>query len=397
MIDMLTRAEMASLDRALARRTHGRVRVGSTPMTVAQAHALWYSTIGFVFEKPPTPLGRLRHRLSLNARRRDDQAMRLLVRGGAIIFATASLGGCTTLGGNVKGSFACRAPDGICAPTSTIDDAALAMIAGEPVGTTPAGPYVPATEASPRTTLTSAQPLRTGEKVLRIVFPAHIDGAGRFRETTAVHAVVERGAWMTAGSTAVVSTRTSALGADTGATATEVAATLPRSLIELATAAPEVRFPDAVADIDAEVASAEVVAPVAVPAATPSRVGLPHTRRTRVAAISTVTPSVVVVGSGPLARSGSPVQVATRGSAFTPATSASTTYSLPPRGQVTTANPMDAIRAQVADRLRPADAGGIAGKAGLTGSALTSMAGMARTPAKPTNSPSMFPVSEVNR
>jgi hypothetical protein len=33
------------------------------------------------------------------------------------------------LGGNVKGSFACQAPDGICAPSSTIDDRALAMVA----------------------------------------------------------------------------------------------------------------------------------------------------------------------------------------------------------------------------------------------------------------------------
>ena len=39
-----------------------------------------------------------------------------------------ALGGCTTLGTNVAGSFRCSAPDGVCAPSSVIDDSALARI-----------------------------------------------------------------------------------------------------------------------------------------------------------------------------------------------------------------------------------------------------------------------------
>ncbi|WP_368858467.1 TraV family lipoprotein, partial [Escherichia coli] len=35
------------------------------------------------------------------------------------------------------------------------------------------------------------RPSRTREKVLRIVFPSHIDASGRLYEQTAVHAVVE--------------------------------------------------------------------------------------------------------------------------------------------------------------------------------------------------------------
>ncbi|MEL6487016.1 MAG: conjugal transfer protein TraV, partial [Pseudomonadota bacterium] len=38
----------------------------------------------------------------------------------------AGLGGCTTFGTNVNGSFRCDAPDGVCAPSTVIDDNALA-------------------------------------------------------------------------------------------------------------------------------------------------------------------------------------------------------------------------------------------------------------------------------
>ena len=37
----------------------------------------------------------------------------------------ASIAGCATLGGNVKGDFDCRAPEGSCAPTTLIDSAAI--------------------------------------------------------------------------------------------------------------------------------------------------------------------------------------------------------------------------------------------------------------------------------
>src|SRR3546814_16795006 len=40
------------------------------------------------------------------------------------------LAGCASLGGNVKGNFICRATDGICSPTSNIDDQAIALMPG---------------------------------------------------------------------------------------------------------------------------------------------------------------------------------------------------------------------------------------------------------------------------
>ncbi|MCE3543613.1 hypothetical protein LXJ56_25870, partial [Escherichia coli] len=49
----------------------------------------------------------------------------------AAILAGTLLSGCMTMGGTVKGDFACRAPDGICAPSSVIDDRALALILGD--------------------------------------------------------------------------------------------------------------------------------------------------------------------------------------------------------------------------------------------------------------------------
>ncbi|MBW6532731.1 conjugal transfer protein [Sphingomonas sp. RRHST34] len=127
----------------------------------------------------------------------------------ALILAGTGLASCTTLGGNIKGNFSCIAPDGICAPSSTIDDRALALIAGEDGDRmiTPAGPYsAPATDDRGGQSMAArsvaggfqsaaATPARSQERVLRIVFPAQIDAAGRLREQTAIHAVVQRGEW----------------------------------------------------------------------------------------------------------------------------------------------------------------------------------------------------------
>ncbi|MDO7837251.1 TraV family lipoprotein [Sphingobium sp. HBC34] len=119
------------------------------------------------------------------------------------LVALAALNGCTTLGGNVKGDFSCAAPDGICAPSSTIDDRALAMISGDAGDTMiPAGPYQ-APAQQPRAMRTAASvpaPMpdrsavpgsRTREKVLRVVFQPYVDDRGRLHEASAVHTVVQ--------------------------------------------------------------------------------------------------------------------------------------------------------------------------------------------------------------
>ena len=79
-------------------------------------------------------------------------------------------GGCSTLGGNVSGDFACRAPEGSCAPTTLIDAAATGIDAQ------------PSAAAFP-----SAAPPSAGGQSLRIVLAAHRDEAGRTHEARVVH------------------------------------------------------------------------------------------------------------------------------------------------------------------------------------------------------------------
>ena len=63
--------------------------------------------------------------------------------------AIAALAGCTTLGTNINGSFACGAVgQGTCAPATVIDDRALAEITGD-ASYIPAGPFRPAPEGRP--------------------------------------------------------------------------------------------------------------------------------------------------------------------------------------------------------------------------------------------------------
>lgn len=122
------------------------------------------------------------------------------------------LAGCMTMGGTVKGNFACKAPEGVCAPSSTIDDRALAMIVdasgtmGDRPIAAPAGPYTEPRPVQQRFQQTALDTTRTGERVLRIVFPAQIDGEGRLHEQTAVHAVVEQGDWRQASADTLVAT-----------------------------------------------------------------------------------------------------------------------------------------------------------------------------------------------
>jgi conjugal transfer pilus assembly protein TraV len=126
------------------------------------------------------------------------RASSTVLRAVTVATAAASLSGCIGMGGNVKGSFSCRAPDGICAPSSTIDDRALAMITGS------AGPLDLAPVAGRSSAAANAVPVRTGvgsdvgrtqEKVLRIVFMPYIDEGGRLHESSAVRTVVETGDW----------------------------------------------------------------------------------------------------------------------------------------------------------------------------------------------------------
>lgn len=118
---------------------------------------------------------------------------RHLVFAGAVLL----LSGCAMLRDNVKGSFACQAPQGTCAPSSIIDDAALQAIASEDAGS-PRGGMIdrgraealarPALKAGRATRAQLAPP--PGSRVLRIVFPAHVDRYGRLHEAAAAPGLV---------------------------------------------------------------------------------------------------------------------------------------------------------------------------------------------------------------
>lgn len=141
----------------------------------------------------------------------------------ALVAGTTCLSGCVAMGGNVKGSFSCVAPDGMCAPSSTIDDRALALISGADGDRmiAPIGTYTPEPTPAPSQLrgfqTVAASTGRTQEKVLRIVFPAHIDGAGRLHEQTAVHAVVAQGDWREATAGDAVATTQGDVATATGA------------------------------------------------------------------------------------------------------------------------------------------------------------------------------------
>ena len=102
---------------------------------------------------------------------------------GMLALSCVSLSSCASLGSNISGSFDCKAPGGSCAPTSQIDAAANA-------------PMLEQTQPSGRRNLISAaQTARTGERVLKIVFPGFVDASGNLHEARSVHVVARSPDW----------------------------------------------------------------------------------------------------------------------------------------------------------------------------------------------------------
>ncbi|WP_109356266.1 hypothetical protein [Sphingorhabdus sp. EL138] len=100
-----------------------------------------------------------------------------------IALSSLSLSACASLGSNISGSFDCKAPGGSCAPTSQIDAAASAAMLGQ---SQPSGR---------RNLISSAQTARTGERVLKIVFPGFVDASGNLHEARSVHVVARSPDW----------------------------------------------------------------------------------------------------------------------------------------------------------------------------------------------------------
>ncbi|WP_420607473.1 hypothetical protein [Novosphingopyxis sp.] len=95
------------------------------------------------------------------------------------------LGACASLGTNVSGSFACRAPQGSCAPTSAIDAAATGMDAG----TAPQGAASAARDALHGV---GAAPSR---RMLKIVLAGYRDADGNEHEPRIVRVALDEPTW----------------------------------------------------------------------------------------------------------------------------------------------------------------------------------------------------------
>lgn len=107
-----------------------------------------------------------------------------------------ALSGCTHLGTNVSGQFSCRAQANRtfgagCRPLSEVDSAAIRQLLKSDEG----NPGAALEQMRQRLTLASADTARTGERTLRIVFPAHVDAAGTLHDEAAVWTVVEAARW----------------------------------------------------------------------------------------------------------------------------------------------------------------------------------------------------------
>lgn len=188
----LTAHELGHLRRRAWRRSSGFASLSAPAMSLDGAQAFW----------------RLAGKLGALAARRKASP-RSKVAGAAVLgLAATQMAACTTfLGSNVKGSFSCNAPGGTCAPSTVIDDQALSVIQNaRPM--TPAGPYFqpPARRAAPASALAPSGRGRLAaaseglvhreRRVLKVVFPSYVDGAGNLHEPRIVHTVADEGGWM---------------------------------------------------------------------------------------------------------------------------------------------------------------------------------------------------------
>lgn len=132
--------------------------------------------------------------------------IRLSVRGkvavGLAFICTVS--GCSMFHSNIRGGFACTAPDGSCAPTTVIDDAAIRSIQENPssgdlalstatANSTGAVPnvLVPGDQVAKDAHLAAS----LGGRALRVVFPAHAGAGGQIVPKRIAYARVDLTDW----------------------------------------------------------------------------------------------------------------------------------------------------------------------------------------------------------
>lgn len=264
----LTQAQLTVLRHAVQRYSEGQVRVPAMDLDRAEAIALWQDLVAAFGEPRGRPLSlrelallrqhawqrsaghvalshsnvtfsgglalwKLTNRIEALLRQRAKQDPAYSGRAcragiAAIGLAATQLAACTSLwGGNIKGNFTCTAPGGTCAPSTVIDDQALAMIqSARPLITTTGRPaarsFTPPQAltagrsalllpiSSSRSTAANFRAVpeagaragagagitRREPRVLKVIFPARVDNSGNFHEPRVVHTVADAGGWM---------------------------------------------------------------------------------------------------------------------------------------------------------------------------------------------------------
>lgn len=112
-------------------------------------------------------------------------------------FSALALTSCTSLGGNVKGDFLCRAPGGSCAPSTVIDDQALAQIGeARPLPASQTSPWNMPRQPAPQIAQAGNGMASVPPRVTQVVFPAFVDSNGYLHEARKVKMVSQAGGWV---------------------------------------------------------------------------------------------------------------------------------------------------------------------------------------------------------
>lgn len=369
-MSLLSPSQMAVFSAAVARRSSGAIRLPRLAVPAEEAKAFWHDLLeAFPGQgEPERPLSQFeRVSLGRQARIQSDGAVsinapiigrtqglvlwRIAERVGhwsrryaleprwrrpaRIAFAglaASQLAACVGLfGGNVKGSWNCSAPGGSCAPSTLIDDQALAAIQNaRPMS--PAGPYIeprrPPNRSVVASRLSQAQQtlladnglVHRDRRVMKVVFPSYVDGMGNVHEPRIVHTLVDGGGWME------MSLGEANAGAQALARSEQPARAVPG--------------PDAPATVEANTQTSDIR----------SRRTAAQSAGAGLAASANPSPSAAVVGSAPAAPTTGLAQSTSAGPPD-PAVVAAVRARGNAQATSGTASPIDAIRAEVQARL----------------------------------------------
>lgn len=179
---LLSAQDMAVFQRALAIKSGQRLSCPDNIISIASARHYWDAACALAEAGAPHAPPQSGNRIAA----------------ATVLVASLPLAACATLlGGNVKGNFSCSAPGGTCAPSTVIDDSALALIQNARPMTPAARPWSqPPFRGEGKVVAVASGVGHREHRVLKVVFPAFVDQRGYLHEPRIVHAVADKGGWM---------------------------------------------------------------------------------------------------------------------------------------------------------------------------------------------------------